>query len=201
MRQLIVTGLLAVSALATPVLAQTAQSGTTVKETNQPGKVSSVAVVKATAHVTAIDTATRKIELKGTDGQMWEVIAGDEVKNFNQINVGDQVKVDYVKGFTAEVKKTAKGEIKAPASSVKEREAVSAKPGEKPSVAEGVKTTILADVVAVDKKKKTITLKGPKGNLRTIDIKNPDHFKVVKKGDQVEIVYVEAMAVAVTTSK
>ena len=29
-------------------------------------------------------------------------------------------------------------------------------------------------------------------------VNNPDHFKVVKRGDQVEVVYSEALAVAVT---
>jgi hypothetical protein len=29
-------------------------------------------------------------------------------------------------------------------------------------------------------------------------VQNPDHFKVVKKGDQVEALYYEAVAIAVT---
>ena len=31
-----------------------------------------------------------------------------------------------------------------------------------------------------------------------LKVRNPDHFKVVKVGDQVEAVYTEAMAIAVT---
>jgi len=53
-------------------------------------------------------------------------------------------------------------------------------------------------VVAVDPKKSTITLKGPAGNVVDLKVRNPDHFKVVKKGDQVEAVYSEALAVTVT---
>jgi hypothetical protein len=45
--------------------------------------------------------------------------------------------------------------------------------------------TVFADVIDVDRKRKSITLKGPKGNIVDLDVKNPDHFKVAKKGDQV----------------
>jgi hypothetical protein len=56
---------------------------------------------------------------------------------------------------------------------------------------------VLADVTAVDPKKKTITLKCPKVNVVTLDVQNPDHFKVVKKGDQVQVTYTEALAMSV----
>ena len=53
-------------------------------------------------------------------------------------------------------------------------------------------------MVAVDPKKSTITLKGPRGNVMELNVRNPDHFKVVKKGDQVEVVYTEALAMSLT---
>ena len=62
---------------------------------------------------------------------------------------------------------------------------------------ETVKKADLADVLAVDPKKMTITVKSPKGNIVDLKVKNPDHFKVVKKGDQIEMVYVEALAMSV----
>ena len=57
--------------------------------------------------------------------------------------------------------------------------------------------TILANVLAVDPKKMTITVRGPKGNIVDLKVQNPEHFKAVKKGDQIEMVYVEAVAIAV----
>lgn len=56
---------------------------------------------------------------------------------------------------------------------------------------------VLADVIDVDRKRKSITLRGPKGNIVDLDVKNPDHFKVVKNDDQVEVDYVEALAIAI----
>jgi hypothetical protein len=55
----------------------------------------------------------------------------------------------------------------------------------------------MADVIDVNPKNKTITLKGPKGNVVELDVQNPDQFKVVKKGDKVEAVYTEALAIGV----
>jgi len=57
--------------------------------------------------------------------------------------------------------------------------------------------TALADVIGVDPKKKTITLKGPRGNVVDLEVQNPEQFKVVKKGDQVEVTYTEALALSV----
>jgi len=72
-----------------------------------------------------------------------------------------------------------------------------AKPGERPAIAGAREITAIADVVGVDPKKSTITLKGPRGNVVALDVKNPDQFKVVKKGDQVQVTYTEALALSV----
>jgi hypothetical protein len=52
---------------------------------------------------------------------------------------------------------------------------------------------VTADVTAVNKKKQTITLKGPE---RTIDleVRDPEQLKLIKVGDQVQAVYTEALA-------
>jgi transposase-like protein len=57
--------------------------------------------------------------------------------------------------------------------------------------------TALADVIAVDTNKHLITLKGPRGNLVDLNVQDPEQLKNIKKGDQVEVVYAEAVAVAV----
>jgi hypothetical protein len=76
-------------------------------------------------------------------------------------------------------------------------EAAKAKPGEKPAAAGARQVTVIADVVAVDPVKSTISLKGPQGKVVTLNVQNPDQFKVVKKGDQVEATYTEALALSV----
>ena len=160
---------------------------------SEPGKAAAVSVVEATVTVVAINPKTRVITLKGASGKTIDVEAGDEVKNFSQIRVGDNVKVQYREALTIELKKT-----KADASASVTVGAGTAAPGAQPAAAAGAQVTAIADVVAVDPKKSTISLKGPAGNVVELKVRNPDHFKVVKKGDKVEVVYSEAVAIAVT---
>ena len=172
---------------------QTPSPGGSPVITSSPGKVSAIATAEATATVTAVDKATRKITLKGPKGNNIDVVASDEVKNFDQIRVGDNVAVRYREALTLELKKTTGG-VGATEAAVASRSA----PGERPGGFVGREVTVVAEVVAVDPAKSIISLKGPNNNVVDLKVKNPDHFKVVKKGDQVEAVYTEAIAVAVT---
>ena len=195
MRNLTKVALFALIFSAQPGFAQQAPVGAQITS-NEPGKVAVAEGVKASALVTAIDKATRTVTLKGPEGRSFEVVAGDAVKNFAQIKVNDEVVVEYMRALTLEVKKSS-----GPASKVDSVDAVRAKPGEKPAGAVGRQVTIIADVIDVNPKEKTITVKGPKGNIVELEVKNPEHFKVVKKGDQIEANYVEAVALSVEPAK
>ena len=191
MRITLLPVVLALSALAAPVFAQQAPAAAKVT-VNEPGKVGVAETVKLTAGVVAIDKASRMVTLKTASGKILDVVAGDDVKNFDQIKVGDQLVVQYVQALTMQVSKG--GGIRASTSTT---DTAQAKPGEKPGAAGAREVTILANVLAVDPKKMTITVRGPKGNIVDLKVQNPEHFKVVKKGDQIEMVYVEAVAIAV----
>ena len=162
---------------------------------SEPGKAAVATTIEATATVVAIDKPTRTVTLKGPE-RTFDVVAGDEVRNFDQIKIGDRVTAKYVEALTLELKKT-----KAPLD-VKGAAAVTrAAPGARPAGAAGREITFVADVVNVDQAQSIISLKGPSGNVVDLKVQNPDHFKVVKKGDQVEAVYTQAVAVAVTPAK
>ena len=150
-------------------------------------------VVVISAQVVGINMVTRTLTLKGPRGNFEEVVAGDEVKNFSQIMLGDFVVVRYAEALTLELRKT-KGES---GNVSVNKGAARAMPGERPAVAGAGQITAIATVTAVDKKKSTITLKGPMGKVVTLPVQNPDQFKVVKKGDQVEVTYTEALALSV----
>lgn len=161
---------------------------------SEPGRAAIARAAEISAQVVALDKATRTVTLKGPKGNVVDVVAGDEVKNFDQIRLGDFVVARYVQSLTLELMKTKAG--------IREKteveDAARAKPGERPAGVAVRQVTVLADVIGVDPKKKTITLKGPKGNVMVLDVHNPDQFKVVKKGDQVEVVYTEAVALTLT---
>ena len=191
MRISMLSAAIAMSVLSTPLWAQQAPTGGTVVA-SEPGKAAAMETIKLTAGVAAIDKATRTVTLKTAKGKMLDVVAGPEVKNFDQIKVGDQLVVQYAQALTLEVKKG--GGVR---EITQDSGAVKAKPGDKPAVAGAREVTIVADVIAVDPKKMTITVKGPRGRVVDLKVNNPEHFKVVKKGDQIEAVYVEAMAISI----
>ena len=181
-------GLAVAATLAWPAAAQT---GAVVAGT-APGKAGVAETVKITATITAIDKATRDVTLKGPQGNEVTVTAGPEVKNFANLKVGDQVNLQYVEALTLELKKG--GGLVVQRS--EKAGAAGAKPGEKPAGALGRQVTIVADVVAVDAAKQVVTLRGPQ---RTVDLRIPDpeQFKRIAKGDQVEATYTQALAMAV----
>jgi len=71
-----------------------------------------------------------------------------------------------------------------------------AAPNEKKMVGRGAASTVTVrgTVDAVDKEKKTVTLKGPKGRTVTLDVKDPAKLDVIKVGDPVVATYTEAVA-------
>jgi hypothetical protein len=162
--------------------------------TSEPGKAAAVSAVQVSAKVVAIDKATRVVTLKGPQGKAFDIVAGDQVKNFDQIKVGDAVVARYMESLTLELQ--PKG--KAANDDVTVREGVAqAKPGERPAAGGARQVTLVAKVTAVDPQAGTITLTGPKGKAVPLKVQNPDQFKVVKVGDRVEVTYTEALALSV----
>jgi Cu/Ag efflux protein CusF len=70
-------------------------------------------------------------------------------------------------------------------------------PEKMPAVSETEVVKVRGTVSAIDKEKRTVTLKGPKGRTLTLDVKDPSKLDVIKVGDPVIAAYVEAVAVQV----
>ncbi|MEQ1802249.1 MAG: hypothetical protein ABL989_10030 [Gammaproteobacteria bacterium] len=191
-RATLTTALLA-AVLSGGAIAQSPGSGTGAVLASEPGRAAAMRTIEISAQVISIDKATRTLTLKGDRGNMVDVVAGEEVRNFDQIRVGDAVVARYAEALTLELKKTRVAAGEPVVSEAMGR----ANPGERPAVAGTRTITAIADVVAVDPVNSTISLKGPKGNVIALDVRNPDQFKVVKVGDQVEVTYTEALALSV----
>jgi len=184
----LVLGLTLAATFALPVAAQT---GAVVAGT-APGKAGVAQTVKITATIVAIDKATRDVTLKGPKGNEVTVTAGPDVKNFDKMNVGDQVNAEYVEALTLELKKGGGMKVERTEETAK----VGAKPGAQPSGAVGRQITVVADVVGLDPATQTVTLKGPKRTIE-LPIRDPEQFKRIAKGDQVEATYTQAVALSV----
>ena len=185
------TALIAAS-VATMALAQAPAATSSSKLASEPGKATAVHTVEASAEVVAIDKGTRTLSLKRPNGEVLEVIAGDEVRNFDRIKIGDMVVARYVASLALELRKTR---TVAGEPVVREDLAV-AEQGESRGIKGSRTVTLVAEVVGLNPVASTITLKGPKGKVVTLDVQNPDQFKVIKVGDQLDITYTEAVALS-----
>jgi Cu/Ag efflux protein CusF len=190
MRQLSILAI-AVAAAASPfAFAQSPQAGGVVA--TAPGKAMAAQTVKATATVEKVDKATRTVTLKMPNGSTRSVVAGDEVRNFDQIKAGDKVNVQYAEALTIELKKDGKAVVGRTESSGMQ----TAAKGEKPGAVAMREVVAVADVVNVDAGKKIVSVKNKEGRIIDLNVKDPEQLKLIKKGDQVQATYTEAVAIS-----
>lgn len=185
--------LLAALALA-PMLAAAQEGGSKVGVTSsvELGKVTQQTGSQVTATVEAVDKAARTVTLKGPEGNLLTVAVGEEVRNFEQIRVGDRVEVRYTMGIVLQLVKGG-GALRTRV----ENETVSRAPkGEKPAGTAVREVLVVADIVGLDPEKQTVTLRGPE---RTVELRVRDRaqFENLAVGDQVEATFTEAAAISV----
>lgn len=159
----------------------------------KPGAVVEEEVVSLAATVVKVDQKRRVVTLRDADGKVFAVKVGDEVRNLAQVRKGDQVVATYYESLALTLKKPGEATPGLDTDLVADRAA----PGEKPAGAVATQTTLTATVVGINKKKGTITLKGPEGKTKTITARDPKRLEPVKVGDLIEATYTEAVAIAV----
>ena len=147
--------------------------------------------------VVKTDKKTRTITFSNKEGES-KFVAGPEITNFDQIKKGDRVNVTYELAVAIELIKTKSDGVR---SKVETNTVTTSKANEKPSETIANKTTIIADIVAVDRDKKLVSVKGPSGKVTTVTVKNPALLADVNVGEQVKVIYYDAMAASITTPK
>jgi len=162
-----------------------------------PGVLKVAEGVQLQGKFTSVDQKTRQVVIVGPNGNEFKTTLGNEVKNFNQIKVGDIVTLTHVEILVADIKKPSKVEVR---ERIETEKAVTAKLGDKPAAAIERQVAIVADVTAVDEKKGTLTVRGA---TRTLDIKvkDPKVLKGVKVGTQIEAMVTEIIAIEVSAPK
>jgi hypothetical protein len=149
----------ALAAAACPVMAQ---PETHVDMASGVGAVMATGTVKATATVVAIDAATRTVSLKNKQGKVTDLQVGEDVRNFEQLRVGDLVTVEYKEALSVSLNRQS-GLRSSTERQIEDRAA----PGAKPGGMVGREVTVTADVVAVNARTGMVTLKGPRGSPAT----------------------------------
>lgn len=178
-------------------VAETAQKPSAASAAKPQPSVQREKMDEISATVVSVDQATRMLGLQGDDGSTANFAVGEEVKNFPQIRVGDKVAVSYYRGIAAELQ--PKG---TPLSKKVDQidMTTGAQPGTKPGAGVGsaVRATVVID--KVDMYNNTVSFTRPDGTSRTLPVKSPEGQNFIaklKKGDQVEVLYIEAVAIEV----
>ncbi len=169
----------------------------TVHQSTKKGMVSGGRAEKVTATITAVDAANRLVTLKGKSGDEEVIKAGPEVKNFDQIKVGDQVVVTLAQGVVLYL--AAPGDKDPEPTVTVQGEA--AKPGARP--AGEVRATIKGQVTvtAIDMKTRFVTLTGAEGRQFKVKAGKEIALEKLKIGDKVNGEYTETVAIAVEPAK
>jgi Cu/Ag efflux protein CusF len=147
--------------------------------------------------ITAVDAETREVTIEGEGGATESFTAGEEVANFDQIEVGDIVTLEYTEGVALAMAKPGDdGAVE-----LVEAEALAAL-GEKPGAAVGQMVSFVVEVVDFDAEAQKATVIFPEGEERTVPVhdKMVDFAKSRAPGDKVLVVIGQAVAVDVSAA-
>jgi translation elongation factor P/translation initiation factor 5A len=162
------------------------------KPAAEPGAIA-VSVLKASATVEAVDAAKRTVTLKGEAGQTKTLKCGPEVRNFDQIKVGDKVNLTFVDEVAAYVRKAD-----APPMAEESAMVALAPKGAKPGALMAETVEVKAKIESVNTKKHTITFLNPDGSKKTVKVgKKAKELKELQKGDDVVLRITQAMMIDV----
>ena len=158
----------------------------------RPDGVIVVDTLQLEATVTSIDATTREIRLKPRHGDEMTLTAGEEMRNFAQVRVGDTVRavvvesmaINLVSGGAPEGVGTAGAVMLAPAG---------AKPGG--FAVDAVEVT--GTVVAIDGHDHTVTVEFPTGLTEEIQVGKHRDLSQIGLGDSIRFRMTEALAISV----
>ncbi|MDM0118088.1 hypothetical protein QTI66_39145 [Variovorax sp. J22R133] len=189
------TALAVLGTLLAPAASQDKPSREVAVSTD-PGKATIKEAIRVTGVVQAIDLGKRHVIIKDSHGKVIPLDYGPEVRNLEQLKVGDRVNVRYAQALTLTLMKDGK-ELRSKVETTSDNRAAK---GQRPGGTVGGKVEVTADVIAVNKKTHMITLRGTDHTVE-LEVPDPDQLEMIKVGDQVQAVYTEAVALSVEPAK
>lgn len=146
-----------------------------------------------TAVVESIDYETREVTLIDDMGEPLTFIAGDNVRNLQQVSVGDILVAEHVETVSIEV---FAGDGLGP-EQAEMMAAARAEEGEMPGGMAIDSVVIVSVVKAINMDNNTFILEGPDGSLQEYVAMNPENLKRAEVGDIVVMTLTESLAIAV----
>ena len=165
----------------------------------EPAPITIEGTEEVSATVEAIDLDTRMVVLRESDGTEFALVVDPEVRNLEQVKVGDRVVTRYRESLGAELRKRGDGssDTQEPAVSTTSARAAD---GAKPSVTSSTQTSQTVRITSVDTKNHVVSFYGSDGLARVLPVRSPQGKEFIaglKAGDEVELTYTEAVAMSV----
>ena len=165
----------------------------------QPGGAYTSTLTRTTATVTAIDTAKREVTIQGDHGPV-TIQVGPDVKNFENLKVGDRVNLSYYQGTAAQLVKGGK-KVKDPAVS---SFAQGNSPGMSPSGLVGASATVTVKIQDVNLPTNTVAFTRSDGTTHIVQVKSPEmqsFIRDLKRGDTVQVTFTDSVAVEILPAR
>jgi len=165
-------------------------------ESGIPNQAEIVNELTTTAEVVALEPATRLMTLRREDGRLLAILAGDEVRNFDQIDVGDKLRVRYLESLAATLLPPGTDTSPAQAAFAAGR----AQPGAKPGAGIGVLVSLAVKIESIDLKNDLVVFSLDTGELIAHRVATPEGRAFVKgleHGDTVQLDFTEALALSI----
>ena len=153
-------------------------------------------VVKVTAEVVTIAPAERLVTLRREDGILFDVYASEEVRNFDQIAVGDTLRVNYEERLAASLRPMDEKSAPVEAGMVAAR----AQPGSKPGAGVGLKVSVRVKIESIDLENDIVVFSLDSGELVAHRLATPEgrtFASGLELGDTVQLEYTQALAIGI----
>jgi len=151
-----------------------------------------VSVYELTAAVIAINKQARSLTLLGSDGIKQSIKVGPEAVNFDQIHVGDTVKIAATQQLVVQMAGPGESADDGSVAMV-----ALAPKGAKPGGVLAETTQVAATVTDIDAQNRTATLRFEDGSTRTVPVRSDVDLGKRKAGEKVIISITEAIALTV----
>jgi hypothetical protein len=152
--------------------------------------------VTATVTIQAIDKTNRLVTIKDESGVEDTMQVGPAMKRFDELKVGDKVKVEYYESLVLQVRKPGDA-VKTGGDSAK----LTPGTGAAPAATLSRQQTTTVEVLAIDQKVPSITVKTADGRTVSRKVEDRKNLEGVKVGDKIDITYTQAAIMSVEPLK
>jgi len=142
--------------------------------------------------ITTINIESREVTVTGQEGNIVTITASDEVKRFNELAIGDIIKLEYWTYIKAEFRNPTMEELAEPLVVI--AEAGKTDLDTPPGAAVGALVKAIVTIEVINRPFMNVVVKGPQGNYVTIPVEDPSLIEMLNVGKAVILTYGEAMA-------